>query len=440
MIRMLLPLFGLSPLLAAAAAGAIISGKVLDASSGLPIPAAIVTLQQQTARSDEHGGFRLETADAAVGMLGVRAIGYQRSNIPLPEPRGQELTLRLTPFQPKAVYLSFYGIGSKLLRGAALDLLQQTELNTLVVDVKGDRGMLPYRSKIALVAEVGAQSIITVHEMPQLVAELHSQGIYLIARIVVFKDDLLASARPQWVIRDGASQPWQDREHLYWVDPFQREVWDYNIRIAEEAAALGFDEIQFDYLRFPDALGLVFSQPNTETNRVRAINGFLAAARQRLIPYNVFLSADIFGYVSWNTNDTFIGQQLEDLILLVDYLSPMLYPSGFQFGIPGYRDPVAHPGEIVGLTLQRAAERTSATGKRFRPWLQAFRDYAFDRRAFGGPEIRQQIDAAEKFGSDGWMLWNPRNSYSKAGLRDKSGRLIVVPEADGSTEEAGKVK
>jgi hypothetical protein len=161
--------------------------------------------------------------------------------------------------------------------------------------------------------------------------------------------------------------------------------------------------------------------PNTEMNRIGAISGFLTEARKRLVPYNVFLAADIFGYVCWNLNDTSIGQRLEDLAYLVDYLSPMLYPSGFQYGIPGYRIPVVHPHEIVYLSLKRAKERTRLPSIRFRPWLQAFRDYAFDGRYFTGAEVREQINAAEEFGSDGWMLWNPGNVYSGSadGLKRK---------------------
>ena len=207
------------------------------------------------------------------------------------------------------------------------------------------------------------------------------------------------------------------------MDPFQKEVWDYNIDIAVEAARHGFDEIQFDYVRFPDATGLQFSMPNTEENRVKAISGFLAEARKRLTPYNVFLAADIFGYVCWNLNDTSIGQRIEDLAPLVDYLSPMLYPSTFQYGLPGYRIPVSHPREIVSLSLKRAEERTRLPSTHFRPWLQAFRDYAFDRRYFTGVEIGEQINAANQFSSDGWMLWNPRNDYTASasvdGLRRK---------------------
>ena len=170
-------------------------------------------------------------------------------------------------------------------------------------------------------------------------------------------------------------------------------------------------------MRFPDAPGLRFSIPYTEENRVGAIAGFLEEAKKRLLPYNVFLAADLFGYVSWNTDDTKIGQKLEEVTPILDYISPMLYPSGFKFGIPGYRLAVAHPYEIVYLSLKKAQNRTHLPPIRFRPWLQAFRDYAFDKRQFDGKEIREQINAAEQFGSNGWMLWNPRNIYTADGLK-----------------------
>jgi hypothetical protein len=203
------------------------------------------------------------------------------------------------------------------------------------------------------------------------------------------------------------------------VDPSRKEVWDYNISIAIEAAKLGFDEIQFDYVRFPDTKRLEFSVPNTEGNRTRTVLGFLEEAKARLTPYNVYLAADIFGYVCWNLNDTDVGQKIESVSAVVDYISPMLYPSGFQYGIPGYRNPVANSYEIVNLSLQKAVERTHLPPVRFRPWLQAFNDYAFDRRHFTAREIREQINAAERAGSNGWMLWNPHNIYSPDGLKMK---------------------
>jgi hypothetical protein len=164
-------------------------------------------------------------------------------------------------------------------------------------------------------------------------------------------------------------------------------------------------------------VGLRFAQPSTQANRTAAIGGFLDAARERLAPYNVYLSADIFGYVCWNTNDTAIGQQLEMLSDRVDYLSPMLYPSGFTWGIPGHRQAAAAPFEIVSSSLREALMRTGLGGVRWRPWLQSFKDYAFDRRAFGATEIRAQINASEGLDTNGWMLWNARNHYSADGLK-----------------------
>jgi len=393
--------------------------QVLDARTCQPVEGVLVTANGRVALADAEGMLALPVP---AQMLGVRAPGYRRVQIEDPGPGRTSRLVRLQPFRPKALYLSFYGIGDRRLREAALRLLQETELNALVIDVKGDRGRIPYASAVPLAGEIGARALTTVRDMPGLLASLRRQGIYTIARVVVFKDDPLAHARPEWAVRRRDGSLYVDREGLTWTDPFRREVWDYVLDVAEEAARMGFDEIQFDYVRFPDTPGLVFAQPSTQANRVAAISGFLAEARRRLAPYNVDIAADVFGYVLWNRNDTDIGQRLEDLAPHLDYISPMLYPSGFQYGIPGYRNPVAAPYEIVSLSLRNARKRTGLSPLRFRPWLQAFRDYAFDRRTFGAEAMRAQIRAAEDFGANGWMLWNPRNVYSDAGLAREDGR------------------
>lgn len=159
-----------------------------------------------------------------------------------------------------------------------------------------------------------------------------------------------------------------------------------------------------------------FAVKNAQTERVKSINEFLAYARSRLLPYNVFVSADIFGYVCWNNADLGIGQRVDTIASYVDYISPMLYPSGFQVGIPGYRNPVKANYQIVRNSLEEALKKSGGSPLSFRPWLQAFRDYAFDRRYYGAKEIREQIQASEDFGSCGWMLWNPRNLYGTQGL------------------------
>ena len=394
-----------------------LTGTVLNEETLEPVPQAMVTIGNRVVTADDEGRFQHpDPKDACSPVaLGARAPGFNRAQVSYGP---DDATILLKPVTPKGLYLSFYGIGSRILRGNAVALAEKGTVNALVIDVKGDLGKIPYPSNVKLANEIGARTTTTVKDMRAQLADLKARGLYLIARIVVFKDDVLAKAKPELAVRLNGSV-FKDRENLQWVDPSRREVWDYNIAIAEEAAQLGFDEIQFDYVRFPDRRGVAFGVPNTEANRVAAISGFVAAARERLVPYNVFLGVDLFGYVAWNQNDTDIGQTLASLVPHADYFSLMLYPSGFQFGIPGYRNPVASSYETVHLTLKRAGQRTGLPGVRFRPWLQAFRDYAFDKREFGPAELSAQIRASEEFGSHGWLLWNPRNSYTQVSLLEQ---------------------
>jgi hypothetical protein len=414
-----------------------LSGRVVDARSFRPIGDAIVTSGNLAVRTNADGVF---TVRGVADQLGVRAYGYMRTSIPVDELRRQEGQIALLPFRPKALYLTSVGWQDRPLREAALAIAERTEVNALVIDVKGDHGLVAFPSGVRLAIAAGAERSARIGNLEALTQALHARGIYTIARIVVFKDNVLAPARPDLAIRARDGRLWRDREGLAWTDPFLREVWEYNVDLAVAAARGGFDEIQFDYVRFPDARGLVFSQSSTERNRIAAISGFLELAREQLARYNVFLSADIFGYVCWNLDDTGIGQTLEGMLPYVDYLSPMLYPSTFQFGIPGYRDPVAHPHEVIYQSLEHALERTRVPPVRFRPWLQAFKDYAFDRRDFGSGEIRTQISAAQKAGTNGWMLWNPRNVYSSGGLGPKSAPKGVLGRADGTPGSASSAR
>lgn len=397
------------PALSFSAAALSVDGSVIEATTKKPLADAFVTLGSSAVRTDKNGAFHIEGDGTE---LRARAYGHTRTIQTLDTTAAKApLTVQLQPFTPKGIYLSSFGISSLKLRNSALDLVHNTQINTFVIDIKTDTAMVTHKTAVPLATEIGAQKLVLKKDLPELITKLHEQGIYTIARIVTFKDNLLAQAHPELAIRTAGGQIFRDREGLAWVDPFKTEVWNYNIALAEEAAQMGFDEVQFDYVRFPDKRGLVFSKPNNEENRVAAINGLFTAARKKLEPYNVFLAADIFGYVAWNLDDTEIGQRIVDVMQHVDYASPMLYPSGFQFGIPGVRDPVANSRDIVYRSLARARERANVDPVRFRPWLQAFKDYAFDRRHFGQNEIQQQIEAAERFGSDGWLLWNPRNVY-----------------------------
>jgi len=399
---------------AATAAAQAIEGKIVDAKTKAPIHAAVATLGEQAVRTDKEGVFRLEgTAE----KLKIRAPGYKGREIAVSELGNPGKEIALDRFNIKGLYLTSYGVTSKKLRTAVFEAVKENNLNALVIDVKGDNGFIPFKVDLPLAEQIGANKPILIKDIKELMARLKEMNLYLIARIVVFKDDPLAAGKPEWVVKDKNGGIFRDREKLRWVDPFRKEVWDYNIAIAKIAAEAGFDEVQFDYVRFPDNRGTGFSKPATEDSRTEAITGFLKAAYEALKPYNVMVAADIFCYVCWNTNDTDIGQKIEPVVEAVDVISPMVYPSGYHLGIPNYRNPVEHPYKIVYLSLKRAQERTQVSPLRFRPWLQAFRDYAFSRKFFYEEEMRTQIKAADDFGSSGWMFWNPRNVYPKSGYK-----------------------
>ncbi len=399
----------LTLLLLSANAVLALEGRIVDANSGAGIAGATITLDGQAMLTAADGRFH---TDRSAERIQIRAPGYLATSATPVELTQAEGTLALAPFRPKALYLSAWTMAYRPKREAAMDLMEKAGLNAVVVDLKNDQGLVPYPSKVALATAVGARRATTMHNLAATVDRLHQRKLYAIARIVVFKDDLLAQAHPEWAVKLEDGSLYRDNEGLAWADAFHPEVRDYAVAIAVEAAQAGFDEIQFDYVRFPDALHLKLSQDNTEAARIGAIAALLTQARQALLPYNVFLSADIFGYVCWNENDTHIGQRLEDLMPLVDYLSPMLYPSGFQFGIPGFLDPVSHPYDVVRLSLLHAEHRLKVSGLRLRPWLQDFKDYAFDHRDFGADDVMAQIRAANEAGTDGFMIWNPRNVYS----------------------------
>lgn len=326
----------------------------------------------------------------------------------------------------KGVYLSYYGVGDRTIRGRVLGLLDRTELNTVVIDVKGDRGFIPYESRIPLARDAGALGPVRVHDLDDLLAGLKAKGTYTVARLVAFKDNVLARYRPEWAVTDATTGSlWLDNERLAWIDPFHEEAWAYPIAVAQEAASRGFDEIQFDYCRFPGdgRLGAArYSRASTQRSRVQAIAQFLGEARAALTRVGAALAVDVFGYTAFNPDDTGVGQRIEDLAPLVDVLCPMAYPSAYHVGIPGFRNPVAHPYEVVLETVRRTRGRSARAPVQIRPWIQDFRDYAFDRRSFGAPEIRAQMRAALDGGATGWMLWNPGNRYTAEALDSRSGR------------------
>jgi hypothetical protein len=395
-----------------------ITGQILDANYS-PLEGASVAIGGVEHLTNLEGRFTIEGHPPDAPLL-VKQPGFARRKL---EPTRDEIELVMRPLAVKAAYLTYFGIGDKGIRGRVLDLAARTELNAVVIDVKGDRGWIVYRTEVPQALAVGAQGPGTLKDFDALMADLKARGIYTIARIVTFKDNVLANGRPDLAIIDTRTgRPWIDNEKLAWVDPFREEVWRYNVAIAREAASKGFDEIQFDYVRFPTdgKLGAAkYSALNNKETRLPAIAGFLGKARRELGPLGVYVAADVFGYTAFNENDTDIGQRVEELAPHLDYLCPMVYPSGYHVGIPGFRNPVQNPYEVVRESVRLIQHRASQHRVRVRPWLQDFRDYAFDRRIFGPIEIRAQIKGADDAGAVGWMLWNPRNDYTASALRQK---------------------
>jgi hypothetical protein len=392
-----------------------VNGRVLDPKRQ-PVVNASVVANGRELRTDADGRFTLDRPGTAPIM--VKVPGHLKVTL---EPTDAPLEVVLKPQVIKGAYLTYYGFVDRGIRGRVVELIERTELNAVVIDVKGDRGWIVYPTEVPLALAAGAQGPATKKDFDAVMADLKARGVYTIARVVTFKDNVLATHRPDLAVIDTRTgKPWVDREKLAWVDPFREEVWNYNIAIAKEAVRKGFDEVQFDYVRFPTDGKLAaarYSKTVNKDTRLPTIAAFLQKARKEIGPLGAFVSADIFGYTAFNDNDTDIGQRVEELAPHVDYLSPMVYPSGYHLGIPGFRNPVSHPYEVVFESVRLIRKRSNGHPVQVRPWLQDFRDYAFGRKIFGPTEIRAQIKGSDDGGGAGWLLWNPRNSYTADALR-----------------------
>ncbi len=405
-----------------------LQGVVRDSSTGQPLPGALLYAGDHIIAADSSGfyriadlpddmqvtlksaGFRKAILSLKVGTAALPSLDVEATNCAQapPTPGPLCLDLGLTPFQARGLYIPF-GLLSRPddVRGL-LDLIDRTELNALVVDVKSDAGQLAYVSQVPLAVQLGIgkdrKGWLTLKD---LLAEAKARNIYTVARMVVFKDNPLAWNVPDLAAKRADGTIWIDGEQLGWANPFREEVWDYNIALAKEVAALGFDEIQFDYLRFPsdgDVTAIVYAEENTLPTRTAALREFVRRMAEALRPYGVFTSADVFGLTVWvePDSDMGIGQRVADVAPLVDYLCPMVYPSTFRASNLGYTNPSAHPYDVVYRSQQAAAERVPAT-TRVRPWLQAYW-YSVD-------EMLSQKQAADDAGSTGWTFWNAGGVY-----------------------------
>jgi hypothetical protein len=345
-------------------------------------------------------------------------------------PESQDLALQ----DVRAIYLTSWRAAAPGRLREAIGLVEATELNAVVIDVKDYTGKVAFTTARPLVQQHGAEDP-RLGDLTAVVRSLHDRGVYVAVRIAAFQDQHLIYVRPDLAVRDAAGQIWRDRKGLGWVDPASPEVWAYLVDIGRAAARAGVDELNFDYIRFPsdgDLAGVRYPVYDAAVmTRREVIHRFFAYLSAALRPTGAVLSADLFGLTTVKDDDMGIGQVLEDALLYFDYVAPMVYPSHYSPGFLGLLNPADHPYDVVHYSLVRAAKRRRAFAAlagtmpagsvhqtlpgarlaKIRPWLQAF-----DLGAPYPPAvIREQVRAVDDAGlSSGWYMWSPSNRYPPA--------------------------
>jgi hypothetical protein len=346
----------------------------------------------------------------------------------LPEPLFDNMTVEPV----KALYVNAWAFGSSKL-WHLVRLADSTEIDALVIDVKDDTGCLLYASDVKVAQDIGATKCVRTRDVRSRLDTLRAHDIYAIARIVVAKDPLLAERKSHWSVQHRDGGLWRDRIGSAWVDAYNDSVWIYAAQLADEAVRLGFDEVQFDYVRFPDepkeamALAILPARKSGESQRA-GVQAGIAILVNRIQPLGVPITFDIFGLTASATGDLGIGQVWEDFITVADVVLPMVYPSHYYRGSYGLAWPNAEPYRVVRNALSEAIERSRpyANAAMIRPYLQAF---TLGRRKprYTPHEIREQIRAAEELGIDTWVLWNPRSVYQRNSLRPYREAVLTVP-------------
>ncbi len=338
------------------------------------------------------------------------------------------------PDSVRALYVNAWASGSRSRMANLIAIADSTEINAFIIDIKESDTFLSYDSTgIALAREIGADQRPATRWLPALVDTLQAHGIYPIARIVVFKDRMLAEKKPELAIRNADGGVWKDQKGMPWVDPYNRRVWDYNIAIAREALDMGFSELQWDYVRFPDVTETLRRTMRfggaAGVSRSDNIANFISYSKKELASYQVPVTADVFGLVTHAEDDMGIGQSWESIITTADVVLPMSYPSHYYTGLYGFQVPHANPYEIVRIAMTDAVERTRFLADSAQvevgevmPWLEAM---SIRGREYGAAEVREQIQATYDAGLKGWALWNPGSRFEPylAALRPASGGL-----------------
>ena len=401
-------------------------GTITDAN-GKPIQGARITDGKQLVITGADGLFEFDTSGIEPQTeIRITASGYHDWISPVSDlDTRMDIALTLQPIN--ALYLNPNQSGSDEEIQRYIDIINSTSANAVVIDIKEE--IIYYDSRVPLFVDAG--TVRPIMDLTEILKKFQDNHIYTIARLVVFKDGLVAQANPDMaVLNNLTGDLWRDDNGVAWVNPMVHELWQANADLAVEAAGYGFDEIQYDYVRFPtdgDFTTMDFGLENTQENREHSIEGFLELARKELLPTGVKQSTDVFGYTLIVEDDLGIGQNFANLGQYVDYLSPMVYPSHWPdgtFGLDG--QPNDYPYETVEISMRKAGEKLDGNMLQVRPWLQDFS--FFDMTPYGDEEVRAQIQAAEDAGVSGWMLWDPNNEYHPGAFD---------PESPSATPESG---
>lgn len=312
----------------------------------------------------------------------------------------------------RGLYVNRFAAQSKTKMNKLLAIADSTEINAFVIDVKDEFGLNYNSPDPMLQKNAGTQT--KVANLKALVDSINKHGVLPIARIVVFKDSVAARMNPSYVIRKADGSPWRDHKGLTWVNPYANAIWEYNFRIAEEMVKMGFGEVQFDYIRFPEPYRSLPAQVFPDSrgrSKSDALAEFLKEAKTRIDKLGVRTTADIFGLTTTVGGALEIGQKWEPMVQSVDVVLPMVYPSHYPRGSFGIARPNAEPYEIIHIAISRGRVRTEAMGlkgQRVRPWLQAF---TLGPPKYGAAEIEAQKKAVYDSGYESWVLWHPGSSY-----------------------------
>jgi hypothetical protein len=385
----------------------ILSGRVA-APDGSGVAGATVELGDQQVVTRELGEF--EFVAAVPGEIRATKTAWEPASATWDGNVGR-VDVTMEPFIVRGLRVDGAAAGDEERLDAILRMADSSAVNTLVFDTKDEKGIVQYLSEVP---EAGAIGALTDRYDPQAILEIaEAHGLYAITRIVTFQDPVRAPARPTLAVGHAQTGDiWRNDLGYGWMDPTDREAWEYPLDLAVEACELGFEEIQFDYVRFPtdgDTDNAVFDRDLDQEGRVGTIAGFLEEARDRLHPLGCAVSADIFGIVLFTADDQTLGQMPEDLSWAVDAISPMVYPSHYPANFGGYANPNDYPAEITGMSLDAGMPKVVG-GAVLRPWLQGF--------SYTADEVAAGISEASERGL-GWMLWHASSEHIAASLPDR---------------------